>query len=129
MGKKINFIVLLPIVICLTTCKKNENGSNPATISNFNDLKIEIAKIYKEGGGTIYIPEGTFVWGQGEDNLAIPGGINLIGAGKDKTFIVANGKKACMFLINKFGSDCRPVRISGISFRGWSLDANFEASK
>jgi hypothetical protein len=89
------------------------------------DIQDAVDYVVSHGGGTVYIPEGTFYW-HGE-TVNIPGGVNIIGAGPAgcdgyptfnvytaKTILHDTFQDTAMFVID--GSNGKPVRISGIQF-------------
>jgi hypothetical protein len=82
-----------------------------------------------EGMGVVYIPEGNFSFDINittNIGVTIPGGISIIGAGINRTILYMSEKtapdttgkrRAIMFYVD--GSNGKPVRISGISFKGY----------
>ena len=99
-----------------------------ATSGSAEDIQAAVDAVAAAGGGTVYVPEGDFVFTIdpnkiGIDNcpvgVEIVGGINIIGAGVDKTILYQPTNApdpSSMFIID--GGNGKPVRISGITFRG-----------
>jgi len=95
------------------------------------DIQNAVDKVASLGGGTVYIPEGTFLWnassftqtfGGRPTGVIIPGGVNVIGAGANKTILQVIERapdNALMFGVDGGG---KPVRISGIHFIGYVVD-------
>ncbi len=83
---------------------------------------IQSAANYLEriGGGTIYLPTGEFLFNK---TVAMAGGINLIGQGLENTIL--NSKTTSFIDINHNGNKGGAMRISGISFMGWTSDAGY----
>jgi len=84
------------------------------------DIQNAVDWIVAHGGiGNVYIPEGTFYW-NGNETVYIPAGVNVIGAGQNKTILQqANSAPfETMFSISGTGATNKPVRISGITFKG-----------
>jgi hypothetical protein len=88
------------------------------------DIQAALNAVVAAGGGTVYVPEGDWVfnppkvmWGCG---VEIIGGVNVIGAGIGKTILRTTvdltGVTTYMFGID--GTNGKPSRISGISFIG-----------
>lgn len=95
-----------------------------AASGSVSDIQYAIDWVIAAGGGTVYIPEGTFSFDADGDNnveFSVPeNGLQIIGAGKDKTILQMpvndSAENTMMFKIN--GLSGGQVRISGISFRG-----------
>ena len=97
-----------------------------------DDIQAAVDAVVAAGGGTVYIPEGEFSFiinseKKGADGhptgVNIPGGVNIIGAGINKTILKVPSSapyKASMFSID--GSNGKPVRISGITFHGYVVN-------
>lgn len=83
---------------------------------------IKTAAVYLEsiGGGTIYLPSGEFLFNA---SASMAGGISIIGQGQDQTILLS--KSPNLIDINHFGSKGGALRISGISFMGWTSDAGY----
>jgi len=96
------------------------------------DIQAAVDLIIAQGGiGNVYIPEGIFNFTITSEKVAgvvIPGGINIIGAGKNKTILrenVAPPSFAPMFQID--GLNGYKTRISGISFIGYPVSSENES--
>lgn len=95
-----------------------------ATSGSIEDIQAAIDWVTATGGGTVYIPEGTFTFdasGTRRVNINVPaGGIQIIGAGIDKTVLQMpvddSAPSTRMFSVN--GLSGGKVRISGITFKG-----------
>jgi len=94
------------------------------------DIQAAVDVVVTAGGGTVYIPEGMFEWNASSftqsfwgraTGVIIPGGVNIIGAGDNKTVlrVVERAHNALMFGVDGQG---KPVRISGIHFIGYVVD-------
>jgi hypothetical protein len=82
------------------------------------DIQAAVDSMAAAGVGTVYVPSGVFNW-NGE-SVYIPAGVSVIGAGQNNT-ILQQAKSAPfpdMFSIEGTGQSGRPVRISGITFKG-----------
>jgi hypothetical protein len=95
-----------------------------ATSGSIEDIQAAIDWVVAAGGGTVYIPEGTFTFDAYDDRrveFTVPaGGIQIIGAGIDTTVLempVDDGApNTLMFVVHGlFGGR---LRISGITFKG-----------
>lgn len=94
------------------------------------DIQAAINIVAATGGGIVYVPEGEWVfnppqvqWGCA---VKVPGGVNVIGAGKDKTIlkqtVTTSGLTTYFFSID--GSNGMPARISGFTFKVTNLPAD-----
>ena len=99
------------------------------------DIQAAVDAAAAVGGGTVYIPEGEWTFnldgdwmqpiGIGDELAAVivPGGVNIIGAGIGKTILqiteIPPEPRRWMFYLDG-GSDYKPSRVSGISFRGFA---------
>ena len=81
-----------------------------------SDIQAAVNWMSAVGGGTVYIPAGTFSFN--DETVSIPGGVNVIGAGSEQTILksVKPAPFAVMFELN--GVNGKPTRISGIGFQG-----------
>jgi len=90
------------------------------------DIQAAVDAVVAAGGGTVYVPEGDFEFDIDPNKtdshgyivgVIIPGGINIFGAGKDKTILRQPKnppRNSRMFHVD--GKNNLPVRISGIKF-------------
>lgn len=83
------------------------------------DIQAAVDTVAAAGGGTVYVPSGTFNW-YGNVTVYIPAGVNVIGAGANITILqqVNAPPFDTMFIITGNGNPNKPVRISGITFKG-----------
>lgn len=115
-------------------------GSNGTLATRYNvtagsgsseDIQEAIDVVAAAGGGTVYIPEGNFTFvidpakvvNGKATGVMIPGGVNVIGAGNNKTILQQPADPtvfSSMFYVD--GSNGMPVRISGIKFDGYVSD-------
>jgi hypothetical protein len=98
----------------------------------WKDIQDAVDLVASMGGGNVYIPEGIFYWtnssfSQNFDNrptgVIVSGGVNIIGAGADKTILNVTQRaltNALMFGVS--GENGKPVRISGIHFIGYVIN-------
>jgi hypothetical protein len=133
---------LLTIVLIVAIYMANAQLTNTAIIKNTGqistttiwaksgsaeDIQSAVDAVAAAGGGTVYVPAGTFEYppsvfktGITEWNPAvkIPGGVNVIGAGMNETILVQTeeGGNPCFFEID--GQNGKPARVSGFKFKG-----------
>jgi len=92
------------------------------------DIQAAINIVSSAGGGTVYVPEGEYEfnppqtqWGTA---VEVPGGVNVIGAGKGKTIlkqtVTTSGLTTYLFGID--GTNGKPSRISGFTLQVTGLD-------
>jgi hypothetical protein len=96
------------------------------------DIQAAVDAVAAAGGGSVYVPEGTFNFTSSNTEynkltktntytaVLIPGGVNVFGAGADKTVLVQPTDppyNVDMFYID--GTNGKSVRISGIKFDGY----------
>lgn len=95
---------------------------------------IQDAVDLASAGDVVYVPEGSFdypssVFTQSNitSNVAvlIPGGVNVVGAGINKTVLQQTDEVTAVFF-EVDGRNSEPSRISGISFKGNITDENIE---
>jgi hypothetical protein len=106
------------------------------------DIQNAIDVVYSLGGGTVYVPAGNFTFNPTHHDIntnygvMIPGGVNVIGAGINKTILTetvnpgnyATGGNPVMFYVHDghyrqgYWSTGKPVRISGFTFKGFVQD-------
>lgn len=101
------------------------------------DIQAAVDAVAAAGGGTVYVPEGVFNWsassfrqtvGARPTGVIIPGGVNVIGAGMDKTIIqLIEQPPANSFAFAMLG-DGLPIRVSGIYFKGRVIDEESHSS-
>jgi len=100
-----------------------------ANSGSASDIQAAVNVVEAAGGGTVYIPSGTFYWNN--ETVNSYGGINIIGAsyagcGSHPTWTpytattILHNNKVAPFetMINVDGSNHKPFRISGIQFEG-----------
>jgi hypothetical protein len=93
------------------------------------DIQTAVDTVEAAGGGTVYIPEGTFYWN--DETVESSGGVNIIGAGPAgcdghpdfnvytaKTILHNNKVPPFNYMFYIDGSNHKPTRISGIQFEG-----------
>jgi len=81
-----------------------------AESGSVSDIQVAVNQVAAAGGGTVYIPEGTFNF---SGKVTVPGGINIIGAGPGKTVLnVTSGSRS--FQID---GGHNAVRFTGITFQ------------
>lgn len=95
-----------------------------ARSGNPQDIQAAVDAVAAAGGGTVYIPAGDWVFNipSNEDcGVVVPGGVNLIGAGKDVTILRMMQPfqdQRNQVMIGVDGRNMKPTRISGITFIG-----------
>lgn len=104
------------------------------------DIQAAVDKVAAAGGGNVFIPEGNFTFkinytliriNNRYAGVQIPGGVNIFGAGTNKTILYTPisawniSLSSSMFVVD--GSNDKPVRISGITFQG-SVNLSWSAS-
>ena len=100
------------------------------------DIQAAVNTVSAAGGGTVYVPEGTFDYPQSmfsqQDlwgiyyGVVIPGGVDVIGQGSTATILnqtTSTSKHVAFFLID--GENGKPNRISGIKFDGCVVNENY----
>jgi hypothetical protein len=97
------------------------------------DIQKAVDIIASLGGGVVYIPKGNFTFSinytlkrinNGYAGVQIPGGVGVIGAGRDKTILFCPlscwnyslRSSQAFFVLD--GRNNNPIRISGITFQG-----------
>jgi len=91
------------------------------------DIQAAVNQVDAAGGGTVYIPAGDFVFTPTESGaVKIPGGVNVIGAGKGVTILrhttrptYTEWPSGYFFYVDGKNNNGKSVRISGISFIGF----------
>jgi len=135
------FAITLMIVIITAAYIVNAQLTNTATIHNTGqisttiwaksgsaeDIQAAVDVIAAAGGGIVYVPAGNFSFNSERTSyggmyagVVIPGGVSVIGAGKDVTILTSlqpNSTWTNMFYCD--GSNDKPIRISGITFVGY----------
>jgi len=93
------------------------------------DVQAAVNSMNAAGGGTVYVPAGNFSfdfptptsWSVG---VTVYGGVNVIGAGINNTILRMTHNPTnvnpVMFYLD--GSNGKPIRISGITFKGYVVD-------
>lgn len=90
-------------------------------------IQEAVDQVAAAGGGTVYVPEGDFLFNPTEEGaVKIPGGVNLIGAGKDKT-IFRNTEPVPydewgwgrFFLVDGSQQNGKSVQLSGFTIIGF----------
>ena len=102
-----------------------------ALSGSVTDVQIAINQVAGSGGGTAHVPEGSFGFmparidpynSQILFGIDIPGGVNVVGDGLDKTILyVPSDISSSYHFLSMFkphGENSKPIRISGISFKG-----------
>jgi hypothetical protein len=139
--KIITIIVLLEIILIApvissftnTVIIKNTGEISANTIvarsGSPQDIQAAVDAVIAAGGGTVYVPEGNFTfdfstptsWSYG---VIVYGGVNVIGAGADKTILrmTRNPTNDHSVIFALDGSNGKPIRISGIFFKGYVYD-------
>ncbi len=95
-----------------------------ASSGSIADIQEAVDWVEAAGGGTVYVPAGTFTFDVSDTNrveISVPsGGIEIIGAGIDETILQVptrtNDDGSTMFVVD--GTNGGTVRISGITFKG-----------
>jgi len=92
-----------------------------ANSGTIDDIQAAVDAVVAAGGGTVYIPEGDWYdsYSTGR-HVTSYGGVNLIGAGSDKTRLFMSqsaSENVRMFYI--YGQNAKPFRVSGIGFYGY----------
>ena len=92
-----------------------------ANSGTIDDIQAAVDAVVAAGGGIVYIPEGDWSDSYSTDrHVTSYGGVNLIGAGSDKTRLFMSqsaSENVRMFYI--YGQNGEPFRISGIGFYGY----------
>jgi len=115
-----------------TTTIKNTGQISTSTIwaksGSAEDIQSAVDAVAATGGGTVYVPAGTFEYppsvfskqglGEWRPAVKIPGGVNVIGAGMNATILVQTEEVdgGCFFELD--GRNGKPVRISGFYIKG-----------
>ena len=112
----------------ISTTKVTARSGSP------EDIQAAVDAVAAAGGGTVYIPEGNFSFTidsnkTGMSNFPIGveilGGVNVVGAGMNKTWLIMSGdvdpskRQASMFSCRGDQTPQKPITISGISFKGY----------
>ncbi|MEM3640623.1 MAG: hypothetical protein QXH37_01710 [Candidatus Bathyarchaeia archaeon] len=138
------FAIILIIIIITTAYFVNAQLTNTATIHNTGqisttiwaksgsaeDIQAAVDVVAAAGGGIVYVPRGDFsfngsrtVYNGYSAGVVVPGGVSVIGAGKDKTNLTCTSETSeVMFYCD--GSNNLPIRISGITFKGYGPSGN-----
>ncbi len=98
------------------------NSGSPQDIQNAVDQAL--------GGGNVYVPEGEFVFNPNDApsgiGVQIPSGVNVFGAGKDKTILRqtrrVDGNIPMFKVSGRYVSSDKTSRISGFTFIGYIVD-------
>jgi len=80
------------------------------------DIQAAVNLVSSAGGGTVYIPAGTFYWKN--ETVTIPGGVSIVGTGNTTTVLHSNVRQPFNDFFQVDGSNGKPVRISSIRFEG-----------
>jgi len=126
----VGVLILPPTVISLQSSSVIVRSSGTiarmgnATSGSIEDIQAAVDWVTAAGGGTVYIPEGTFTFdasGTRRVNIDVPsGGIQIIGAGIGQTVLQMpvddSASNTVMFKVN--GESGGKVRIAGITFKG-----------
>jgi len=95
-----------------------------ATSGSVEDVQVAIDWVTAAGGGTVYIPEGTFTFDASGDRrvyIDVPsGGIEIVGAGIDQTVLQmpVDDLAPNSVMFNADGLSGGKIRITGITFKG-----------
>ena len=115
-------------VVISSTGKISPNYTVNATSGSPTDIQNAINSIISHGGGTVYIPAGTYHWNGQTVNLI--GGVNVIGAGlagnngassnwtqnTASTILHDDAPNPSNTMFEVDGSNGKPIRISSIQF-------------
>jgi hypothetical protein len=132
------FTIILMIVIITVAYIVNAQLINTATIHNTGQISTTIwaksgsaediqaaVDAVAAGGGIVYVPAGSFpfngsrtVYNGMSVGVVVPGGVSVIGAGKDVTNLTCTAETSNVMLYCD-GSNDKPIRISGITFIGY----------
>jgi hypothetical protein len=119
------FSSLLNKIVTIKSTGTISTSSITAKSGSIDDLQVAIDTAHANGIGTVHIPAGTFVFNpNGTMHDGTPagvtsfGGINIIGAGSDKT-ILQETVDTVHTMIHVDGSNGLPYEISGIRFQGY----------
>lgn len=94
------------------------------------DIQEAVDYVASRGGGTVYIPAGDFAFRINPNKQAsngipsgviIPGGVNVIGAGMNRTILRVVERPPDSNLMFSIEGNNKSVRISGISFIGYKF--------
>jgi len=125
------FLISIPLFVSPTTAQDITITANSGSAQ---DIQLAVDQVITSGGdGTVYLPDGTFLYppevfkqaGVGS-NIAvrIPGGINVIGVGATKSILKqTTNSKGIFFEVD--GRNGKAVRISGIKFQGFVTDESY----
>jgi hypothetical protein len=140
-AKMLTFLVMIIIITAyvvnaqLTSTVKIESVGEISTTKvwarsgSAEDIQAAVDAVAEAGGGIVYIPAGDFTfnasrtvdpWKGRPCGVVIPAGVSVFGAGKDVTNLTSiwyAGQNSAMFFCD--GSNCQPIRISGITFKGY----------
>lgn len=109
--------------VTIESTGKISNSNINAASGSAEDIQAAIDWIVAHGGiGNVYVPEGEFAFIMLDTHgVIIPGGVNVIGAGKDKTILRQTLPPEAAFMFHVDGSSGLPTRISGISFISYKV--------
>jgi len=93
------------------------------------DVQAAVNAIAAAGGGTVYVPAGDFAFdfptpSAGSYGVIVYGGVNIIGADVNNTILrmTRNPTNVNPIMFYLDGSNGKPIRISGIFFKGYVVD-------
>jgi len=124
-------VILIFLALILTPIRLQSGISIIADSGLPEDIQTAVNEAAAAGGGTVYIPEGTFLWNASSfsqtfwgrpTGVIIPGGVNVIGAGADKTVLKVVERAPDNALMFGVDGEGKSVRISGIHFIGYVVD-------
>jgi hypothetical protein len=127
----LEIILIAPVISSFTNTAIIKNIGQISTSyivarsGNPQDIQAAVDAVAAAGGGTVSVPEGTWTFNVNPSTgvgVLIPGGVNVIGAGQDKTILqMTYVQQGTMFGID--GDNGKPVRISGFTFKGYVEDS------
>jgi len=126
----LEIILIAPVLSSFTNTAIIENIGQISTSyivarsGNPQDIQAAVDTVAAVGGGTVYIPAGDWVFNIPSDadcGVEVPGGVNLIGAGKDVTILRMTQPfqdQRNQVMIGVDGRNMKSTRVSGITFIG-----------
>ena len=112
-----------------TPASPTPSGAVVANSGSPQDIQAAVNTAAAAGGGTVYVPAGNFTFDfptptANSYGVIVYGGVNVVGAGAGNTILCMTRNPTSinpiMFYLD--GSNGKPIRISGISFKGYVAD-------
>jgi len=123
--------ILLLLLIIMGSAKNVYGTSILANSGSPADIQAAVDQVSAAGGGTVSVPAGTFTFNPPMNGIGVslPPSVSLIGAGIGQTVLqeTVNSGQSKMIsstgqFITNIGVQGSPIRVSGITFKGFVLD-------